>query len=129
MRAIIVRESLRGGVLPREVQEGQIREYSHALGGKQRVTIIESDVSWDSAPHIALELAARLLDRKFYAHIVDGERMLISFPRTVVEVRRGEEAAQKVAQRIGTLFSIPLQQMQFLAMFDEDHPDNPNGHK
>lgn len=102
---------------------GMVREYHHELDEKTPITIIESLVEPAAAAGLSLELAGLLKDELFYAHLVDEERMLVVFPRAVVEVRRGHEHDEHVAQQVGQLFSIPLEQMQFLAMFDTDHPD------
>lgn len=126
MRAIIIRESLRGRELPDSIRAGEFREYPHALGGKQPVTIVECEVGRGAAPQLAVALSDLLLAEKFYAHIVDSERMLIAFPKTVVQIERGDKAGEGIAKKIGALFSIPDEQMRFLAMFEVDHPDQPN---
>lgn len=123
MRAIVIRESLICNTLPETMTAGFVREYHHELDEQTPITIIESMVEPAAAPGLSLELAGLLKDQLFYAHLVDDERMLVAFPRTVVEVRRAHEPDEHVAQQVGQLFSIPLAQMQFLAMFDTDHPD------
>lgn len=123
MRAIVIKESLLSATLPETMSAGLVREYHHELDEKTPITIIESLVEPAAAAGLSFELAGLLKDELFYAHLVDDERMLVAFPRAVVEVRRGHERDEHVAQQVGRLFSIPLAQMQFLAMFDTDHPD------
>lgn len=123
MRAIVIKESLTSDTLPATMAAGVLREYPHELDEHTSITIVESMVKPETAEGLALELSRLLKDRLFYAHLVDDERMLVAFPRTVVEVRRGHEQDERTAQHVGQVFSIPLEQMQFLAMFDNDHPD------
>lgn len=123
MRAIVIKESLTSDSLPTAMVAGLVRTYQHQLDEQMLITIVESVVAPSTAPMIALELARLLKERHFYAHLVDKEQMLVAFPQAVVEVRRDHEEDEHIAQQIGRLFSIPFEQMQFLAMFDEDHPD------
>lgn len=123
MRAIVIKESLTSDSLPEAMTAGLVREYAHELDEQTPITIVESVVDHEAAAELALELARCMKDRLFYAHLVDDERMLVAFPRTVVEIRRDNEPDESIAQQVGQMFSIPLDQMQFLAMFDTDHPD------
>ena len=50
-------------------------------------------------------------------------RMYVCFPNCLVLVRRGDEASVRQAQEIGARFGIPVRQMRFGEMFDNDHPD------
>lgn len=123
MRAIVIKESLVSDTWPETMSAGLVRVYHHELDEKTPITIIESLVEPAAAAGLSLELAGLLKDKLFYAHLVDDERMLVAFPRAVVEVRRGHGHDEHVAQQVGQLFAIPPEQMQFLAMFDTDHPD------
>lgn len=123
VRAIVIKESLTPDAPPELVGSYIIREYHHELDANTPITIVESAVDPNSAAEFALQLSRSLKSQLFYAHIIDDERMLLAFPQTVVEVRRNDRKDEVIAQRIGELFSIPIHQMQFLAMFERDHPD------
>lgn len=125
MRAIVIRESLTSNVLPEPLSSNVVREYGHHLDKQTPITIIESEVEVAAADGVALTLSRLMKPELFYAHLVDDERMLIAFPRAVVEIRRDHEEDELNAQRVGQMFSIPVHQMQFLAMFENDHPDAP----
>ncbi|WP_171053373.1 hypothetical protein [Streptomyces marianii] len=123
LRAVVITESLTGGTLPAAFSGLEDRRYAHLLDEQTPIEIIELTVPADRAPALALELAAVLKPRLFYAHLLDGERMLVAFPHTVVAIRRGDAAAIAHAQAVGSLFGIPDEQMRFAEMFDTDHPD------
>lgn len=123
MRAIVIRESLNSDARTTLVRSDVIREYTHELDEQTPITIVECAVEASRAAEFALQLSRSLQAQLFYAHIIDEERMLVAFPRTVVEVRRHDRNDERIAQQIGQLFSIPIHQMQFLAMFESDHPD------
>lgn len=123
MRAILIEESLIGEPTPVMSGTPLIRKYHHELDQRTQVTIVELAVEPGHASELALEFSRVLKPELFYAHIVGTDRMLVVFPRTIVEIRRESTKDEAIAQQIGRLFAIPVQQMQFLAMFDEDHPD------
>lgn len=79
----------------------------------------------EQAPALAFELAAALLPRLYYAHLLDEQHMLVAFPHAVVRIRRGDAPAIALAQAVGALFDIPAEQMRFAEMWDTDHPDAP----
>jgi hypothetical protein len=122
MRAIVILESL-SAALPAALRDAETRRYKHYLDADTPITIAEFKVPASAAATRASELADVLKATAFYAHLVDPTDMYIAFPRTVVHVRRGDRHGEATAQRVGELFDIPLRQMQFLAMFDADHPD------
>ncbi len=123
MRAIVIKESMVTDTTPSLLSRSVVREYSLDLDRTTPVTIVEYDVSSEDGDALALELSRLLKKERFYAHFVDDERMLVVFPRIVVEVRRDDPRDERIAQQVGSLFSVPDHQMRFLAMFDKDHPD------
>ncbi len=125
MRAIVISESLTSSVLPETLASSVIREYPHLLDEQTPITIVESEIEVSAADVVALALSRLMKNERYYAHLVDNQRMLVAFPRTVVEIRCGNKEDEQRAQLVGQLFSIPMHQMQFLAMFDSDHPDAP----
>ncbi|MFF7944529.1 hypothetical protein ACFZC5_32890 [Nocardia gamkensis] len=124
-RAVVIRESLRGGQLPADVPATGAREYPHLLDEATPIHIIEVPVEQAAALDVAMRLAEVLLPEKYYAHLVRDTDMLIAFPDTLVRLRVGDEPGERQVQAIGRTFAIPNEQMRFLEMFDVDHPDAP----
>jgi hypothetical protein len=122
MRALVITESLAGGVLPPGVRALHERRYPHDLDGSP-IEIIELDVRAEDAEEAAAALAGVLLPRGWYAHLVDAERMIVAFPGEVVSIRRGDASDVDRAQATGLRFGIPMHQMRFAEMFEVDHPD------
>ena len=125
MRGIVLLESLTGGQLPLPLPAVVCKKYQHLLGGTLPVQVAELVVPRDRAPAVALQLARYLLPQRFYAHLLDDSQMFVAFPDTVVLVRRGDVESVAHAQKVGQGFDIPLVQMRFDEMFDNDHPDSP----
>ncbi|MER5549746.1 hypothetical protein ABT072_46990 [Streptomyces sp. NPDC002589] len=125
LRAVVIGESLKEGSLPAAFDGMEIRRYPSRLGEQTEIEIIELTVPAEQAAALALELSAVLKPRFFYAHLLDEQRMLVVFPRTVVEIPRGDAGAVAYASTVGSLFRIPDEQMRFAAMWDTDHPDAP----
>ncbi|MFD7614386.1 hypothetical protein [Streptomyces sp. NPDC059828] len=123
LRAVVITESLVGGSLPETFSGMEDRRYPHLMDERTPVEIIELTVPSERAPGLALELAAALKPRLYYAHLLDEERMLVAFPRTVVEIPRGDTEAIARARAVGALFGIPAGQLRFAEMWDTDHPD------
>jgi hypothetical protein len=127
MRGIVLLESLAGGQLPMPLHATVCKKYKHMLGGTVPVQVAELVVSRDRAPAVALQLARCLLPQRFYAHLLDDSQMYVAFPDTVVLICRDDPDSVIHAQKIGQGFDIPLVQMRFDEMFDNDHPDSPAG--
>jgi len=125
LRAVVITQSLAGGVLPAAFVGMEDRRYPHLLDEQTPIEIIELTVPAERAEALALELAATLKPQLYYAHLLDEERMLVAFPRTLVDITRGDTDAIAHARRIGALFGIPDEQMRFAEMWDTDHPDAP----
>lgn len=123
MRAIIIQESLKGGELPSKFCGTRVREYKHELDEDAPITIIELAVAERHALDVGMALARKLLPRLYYAHLLNGQSMYISFPNCLVHLDRGDDEGERRAQAIGQTFDIPLSQMRFLEMFELDHPD------
>ncbi|MBL1101919.1 hypothetical protein [Streptomyces coffeae] len=126
MRAIVITESLTGGQLPPGLAPLEDRRYRHMLDESTPIEIIELTVPTDRAPAAGLQLAQALLPKLYYAHLIDSQQMLVAFPQALVLIVRGGQQAAERAQAVGALFGIPPEQMRFLEMFDEDHPDAPS---
>jgi hypothetical protein len=124
MRALVITESLKGGILPPGVRAARERRYPHELDGTP-IEIIELDVRVEDAAAAAAALADALLPRGWYAHLVDQERMIVAFPGEVVAIRRGDAGDVERALATGQRFGIPSHQMRFAEMFETDHPDQP----
>ncbi|MCX4826495.1 hypothetical protein OG883_43440 [Streptomyces sp. NBC_01142] len=125
MRAVVITESLTGGELPAGFSGMEDRRYPHLLDERTPIEIIELTVPGERAAALALALSAALKSRLFYTHLIDETRMLVVFPRTVVDIPRGDEDAIAHARAVGALFDIPDDQMRFAEMWDTDHPDAP----
>jgi hypothetical protein len=125
MRAVVITQSLAGGALPEALAGMEDRRYPHLLDAHTPIEIIELTVPAERAAALALELSAALMPQLYYAHMLNEERMLVAFPRTVVDIPRGDSDAIAHARRVGALFSIPDEQMRFAEMWDTDHPDAP----
>jgi hypothetical protein len=124
-RAVVITESLVGGALPAAFSGRETRRYPHLLDGQTPIEIVESTVPAERVAACALELAAALKPRLYYAHLLDEKRMLVAFPHTVVDIPRGDTDAIAHARRVGALFGVPDEQMRFAEMWDTDHPDAP----
>jgi hypothetical protein len=122
MRALVITESLKDGVLPSGVRASRERRYPHQLDGAP-IEIIELEVRVEDASAAAAALADALLPVGWYAHLVDPVRMLVAFPGEVVPIRRGNAGDVERAQAAGLRFDIPMHQMRFDEMFEADHPD------
>lgn len=125
MRAVVIRESLKGGDLPTGLRGRFLEAYRHLLDETSEIEIVELVVDEQEALADAMLLATALLPKYFYAHVLGEDTMYIAFPQCVVLVRRDEPTTAERAQAIGRLFDIPLSQMRFQEMFDVDHPDAP----
>lgn len=125
MRAVVIRESLKGGELPAGLRGRFLRKYPHLLDETTEIEIVELIVDEQHALGNAMLLAAALLPKRYYAHVLGEDEMYIAFPDCVASVRRAEPETAEQAQTIGRLlFDIPLSQMRFIEMFDVDHPDS-----
>jgi hypothetical protein len=127
MRGIVLMESLAGGALPTPLHATVRRTYRHLLGGQLPVQVAELVVSRDRAVTVAMRLAEALSPKRFYAHLLDDQRMYVVFPNCVVLVHRDEPSSIAFAQETGQRFEIPLAQMRFAELFNTDHPDSPVG--
>jgi hypothetical protein len=125
MRAVVITESLTDGELPAAFSGMEDRRYPHLLDERTPIKIIELTVPGDRTGALALALSAALKPRLYYAHLIDETRMLVVFPRTVVDIPGGNEDAIAHARTVGALFDIPDDQMRFAEMWDTDHPDAP----
>ncbi|WP_328973481.1 hypothetical protein [Streptomyces sp. NBC_00239] len=125
MRAVVITESLTDGELPSAFSGMEDRRYPHLLDERTPIEIIELTVPAERTAALALALSAALKSRLYYAHLIDETRMLVAFPRTVVDIPRDNEDAIAHARTVGALFDIPVDQMRFAEMWDTDHPDAP----
>lgn len=127
MRAIIIKESLRQSEVPASFPGTLHHQFRHQLdeNADTEITILEYLVPTGQALEAGMLLAENLLTTKYYAHLLDGDHMLIAFPDCLLRLARGDDNGQRQAQAIGALFDIPVSQMRFLEMFDADHPDAP----
>lgn len=128
MRAIVVLDGMIDRTIPAEVARliGEIpTRYRHDLDADTIWTIAEFQVAGKHTPSVALSLARGLLSRRFYAHLVGKNAMLVSFPNCVVRIARDDQEMISRCQKLGTSYGIPRSQMRFGEMFDRDHPDAP----
>lgn len=100
-----------------------VAESVHELSTLGPVTIREYKVEKGESWCVAVQLARQMRSPGWYAHLHCGDSLLVAFPHTVVEVRRGNDGTAALARRVGALFEIPDTQMRFEEMFDVDHPD------
>jgi len=98
-------------------------------GNGHPIEIVEIDVSDENALTVARILAESLLPTRVYAHLLGERLMIVILPGVLAFVHRDDPQSATRAQRIGSLFDIPLAQMQFLEMFDVDHPDHGDTHE
>ena len=124
MRGIVLRESLAGGALPLPFPAVVVNTYRHLLDRRLPVEVIELTTTPQRAAEVAHQLASVMLPQGFYAHLLDESRMIVIFPRCVLQIPRGDEDAAVIARRVGALFGIPDRQMRFQEMFTVDHPDS-----
>jgi len=125
MRAIIIKESLRGGELPPSFYGTRVCDYRHPLDENTMITIVELAVAERHALDAGMALSRKLLPRLYYAHLINDQSMYIAFPNCLVHLARGDEDGERQAQAIGQTFGVPLSQVRLLGMFGVDHPDAP----
>lgn len=125
MRAIIIKESLKGGELPPDFYGTRVREYQHMLDDHTPITIIELTMAERHALSAGMALSCKLLPKKFYAHLRGDESMYICFPNCLVHLDRDDTEGERQVHAIGQTFDVPVSQMRFLEMFEVDHPDAP----
>lgn len=123
MRAIIIKESLKGGELPLNFSGTRVCEYRHPLDEDTMVTIIELAVAERHALDAGMALSRKLLPRNYYAHLFNDQSMYIAFPNCLVHLDRDDADGERQVHAIGQTFEIPVSQMRFLEMFEVDHPD------
>jgi hypothetical protein len=119
---VVIKEGFRDARYPPSLTGFMTKEYPYVLGGAEAVTIGVFGVPGDAVWRVALDMAATLLPRRYYAHLVVGDTLVVAFPACLAFVTRGDEPSTQKAQEIGTLFGIPREQMMFGQLFDEDHP-------
>jgi hypothetical protein len=122
-RGIIIRESLRTEELPPSLQGNVSDQYKLNLGGIGEVEIIEVKIPKKEIANVSLDITVLILPEKYYAHFVDKEKMYVIFPSIICLVYRGDIKSAERCRQVGTMFSIPNEQMQFEKMFEVDHPD------
>jgi hypothetical protein len=107
---------------PEAVRPFLVREYPYMLARTEPITIgvfsVPSHILWP----VAVQVARSLAPFRFYAHFVLGDELLVVFPSVIAAVRRGSAPDVERAQRVGGLFNIPVEQMSFGRLFEEDHP-------
>lgn len=124
-RAIVVLDGLDDGQLPAALTRLEVHRYRHHVHSTTEWTIAELAVEQRDVAAVAFELSAALVPTKYYAHLVSPTTMYVAFPDCVAVIRRCDKRSVARAQAIGQSFGIPLEQMQFADMFDDDHPDAP----
>ncbi|MFF6781486.1 hypothetical protein [Streptomyces sp. NPDC012510] len=122
--AVIVTESLKDPALLRKIPGRELKRYMLPLNDGP-VEITELDIPRPAAHDACLQLAAALRPEGYYAQLQDAHIMYVVFPHTISVVRRADPTSEAAAQRVGTLFSIPLAQMDFLRMFTTPYPNAP----
>ena len=122
VRGIVLRESMANNLLPEGLPVHVRRAYPYLVDGRYPVEVLDITMDSDQCEHVAKKLSAALRPTGYYAHIIDGDEMIICFPDTVVRIRRGDDVSQEHARVIGVACGIPRHQMRFEALFFEDHP-------
>lgn len=123
VRGILVREAFIGETIPALRLMRVQREYPHEIEGIGKITIVEVSLARPELGNVVFELAHHMKPRQFYCHFVEVHMLVVILPSTVMLIPRDDFEAAFRCQMLGVTLGIPLSQMQFLRMFDEDHPD------
>ncbi|MFC8140817.1 hypothetical protein ACFUKV_03450 [Streptomyces paradoxus] len=125
MLAIIVTEGLKDPDSLQKIPGKEIKRYTLPLNNGT-VEIVELAVAEADVNEACLQLSAAMLPERYYGQVQDDNLMYVIFPNSIAVVRRDDRESEETAQRIGSLFSIPISQMSFLEMFSNAHPDVDN---
>ena len=123
LRGVILRESLISKKLPTGLEKYLINTQSITLGdlGK-KVEVLTVSIPKSDLPGFAFAIADDLRPTGYYAHFVENNnRLYIIYPKTICIADRNNKETIAQCKKIGSIYSIPENQMPFELMFDEDH--------
>ena len=69
-------------------------------------------------------LSGSLMEKRFYAHFVDGDQMYVVYPSTIVTVSRGRTIDAAHCLRVGACFMVPPEQLPIEKMFEFGHAEH-----
>lgn len=121
-RGIVILESLIGGTVPPAVVPFVVQMYPYLLDGWNPKTIVRLEVPARRILAVAQTVANALLPRKYFAQFTGESEIIVTFPRKVMHVVKGETDLAEQSRNVGSSFGIPRHQMQFEKMFEQDHP-------
>ncbi len=123
-RGLVIDESLGPCGRPKWLNRHVHSTHQHLLDGKTSIKVLEVLIEASEIESVALALSQCLLPRQFYIHFVGSSNMFIVFPKCVCVVDREDQSTAEQCRRIGEVFGIPAEQMQFERLFDHDHPND-----
>jgi hypothetical protein len=123
VRGLVLLESLRDSTFPVSLAARVVDRYDHRLGGVMPVKVYIVSLSRAELYTALFVLAELLLEKRYYAHFVDGNQLYVVYPDCVCLVRRDDSISACRCREIGRRFDIPDTQMLFNDLFEEDHPN------
>ncbi len=122
-RGIVIRESIIGQILPSELDTYVVKKYPYKMDGVVPVEILVLEVGETELSSV-LFVFMELLIEGYYAHFVEAEKdkLYVVFPHNVCVVLRNDEITAERCRAIGRTYNIPVVQMSFEELFEEDHP-------
>lgn len=120
-RGLVVAQSLTEGCLPVAFCGRIVGRQEHSISGAP-VTILEVTVAAGDIDRAVDQLTDQLRSPGWYAHLVNGDDMIVVLPGEHVRVSRGDRTALARAQAAGARHGVPTSQLRFDELFDSDHP-------
>jgi hypothetical protein len=122
MRLIIIEESFVEG-LPSWLGTREKKRFQAKLQKGEKITVVEYQVTLGEARKLVPIVCERLLPSRYYAHVAEKDHLLVMFHGCAFCLSRGDQRTINLCRSVGNQIGIPNEELQFEAMFDQDHPD------
>lgn len=122
MRLIVIEESF-AEALPPWLGNRETKRFEAKLQKGEKITVVEYRTSTFEARKLVPIVCERLLPSRYYAHFADNDHLLVMFHCCAFCLNRGDQRTIDLCRSVGNQIGIPNEELQFEAMFDQDHPD------
>ena len=123
LKAIVLIDSMKDGVVPENISDLITKEYGHDLGRDELAQIKWLEFSRERLPEVIFELSLNLRYPGYYSHITSKNEMFVVYPCAHISIARGNDSDVNRAHAIGDSFGVSRRNMSFRLMFDVDHPE------